>query len=140
MSCFQVSDAHIDALVQARNLVNKKAFAHLCDKMTDVELGRWLVRANMESVFARYNGRHDSAVNEAEIAAYEPGPRRAWTIVELLKAVHVYAYQANEIRDWEASDVRRFCEELTALLIPCLPEWDALPWGIPTSPLPEIVR
>ncbi len=134
MSCFAVSPAHISALVQARSLVNRARYggAGLCETMNDHELGQWLTRENARSVYTRYEGRHNTAPDEAWIASYryDRGADKPRTVVELLKAVQCFEQQTNEIPDWEASDVRRFCAELFALLVPCLPGWDAAPWGI----------
>ena len=130
MSSFQVSTAHIDALVAARNLVNRTQHAHLCDSMNDDQLGRFLIRANLDSLAAQYR----DPVDEAEIAAYRFNPvttaARKHSVVQLMKAAQCFAYQSCEVENWDTCDAKKFCDQLNALLIGCLPGYDEAAWGI----------
>jgi hypothetical protein len=125
MSAFQVSNAHIDALVHARSFCR---YGQLLAGKTDTDVGQLLIRENMRSLAFRYR---DQPVNEKAIARYSfRGVRKSFTVVELIKAVHCYQYQACEHDGWEASDAARYCLDLLDVLVHALTGYSEAAWGI----------
>lgn len=131
MSAFQVSNAHINALVRARAVASKgNNWMRLESEMTDTDLGRMLLRENMASVACRY-AHKGFTVDEFELSAYRASrPAREFSVVELLKALDCYEYQACEHNGWKGSRAATFCADLRTALIKCLPGYDDAPWGI----------
>ena len=71
------------------------------------------------------------AEERAEREAYRFAPSEVigLSVIEKIKAVHCYMYQASEHDAWEKSDARAFCKRLETALIHELPGYDAAPWG-----------
>lgn len=86
-------------------------------------VGVMLLAQNRRSVDFRYD--------ETEIEdLYTHGPSSPRTVVELIKAIDCYEYQACETPDWEQTEAYRFCEVLRRALTHDLEGWDEAPWGI----------
>lgn len=155
MSAFQVSDAHICALVTGaqadlHNMIPQPDWRTLAERFPTVfsdmvgrrvytgqsmaktfpdSLGRALIVANIDSVNARYPERADPAGDAAELLAFK---HIAVTLepASLIKQVHCYAYQASERDDWESCWAQAFCRKLETVTIARLPGYEAAPWGI----------
>lgn len=131
MSAFLVSKKHIDALVFARQL--HPHYRASGPALSDDDLGRMLWRENMASLNARYR----DAIDEATLAEYrfeivgaDIYRGRRLEIVDFIKAVHCYQYQACEHDGWERSEAARYCEGLLSMLTHRLPGYDDSPWGL----------
>jgi hypothetical protein len=130
MSAFQVSNAHIHVLVAAHARASK--YGRIAETMTDDELGQLFIRENMRSMSARYR----DSVDEVEIAAYHYDPRhRPLSIVEMIKAIHCYTYQACEHDEWTESKAHKFCDRILNSLTHEIPGYDQAPWGFEPSHL-----
>jgi hypothetical protein len=57
-------------------------------------------------------------------------PRRSYSPVEILSALHCYEYQSCENPEWESSEAFQFCEALRDRMIRSLPGYDDAPWEI----------
>jgi len=128
MSAFLVSKTHIDALVWARNIVNRR-HGHVFLDMSDSDFGRMLWRENMASLAARYR----DPINKESLAAYAYMPSqtvRSLPTIALVKSIDCYEYQACEREAWQESQARAACEAIYASLVHMLPGYDAAPWGI----------
>src|SRR3954469_4524849 len=107
------------------------------------ELGRALWLANAESILARYPATEEQpgdgrtrypdmwpdGENFASVLAY----RHALVerpVVELIKALHHFDYQASEPEGYAASWCNKFVEGLERILVRSLPGYDAAPFGI----------
>jgi hypothetical protein len=121
MSAFIVSNHHIDALVYARELCARDL--RTWPDKTPTEVGRALLRENMASTAARYPKHADMQVDETAIEAYAYHAPAPYTlpIVQLLKALDCYEYQACEHDGWVDSSARALCHGLRRLLIQRLP-------------------
>lgn len=110
-----------------------RGWRHVCAD----ELGRALWLANADSIAARYPGEGEGGTRYPDMwpeggFAAVLGYRHARVdrpVVEVLKAVHCFAYQASEVHGWGESWAKRFCDELEAILIRALPGYDGAPWG-----------
>lgn len=133
MSAFMQSTEHIDALVHAGYKANALPLA-----TSATEMGEILLLENAKSMNHRYRLSERAPdelaeyVAQAETYRYEPTAyRRAYSPVEILKAVRGYEYQACEHPEWEASAAREFCVRLTAAMVGKLPGYDAADtWSI----------
>mgnify|MGYP001575503402 CR=1 FL=1 len=97
-------------------------------------LGQMLAAQNAASVRHRYedaDGRGmipswaDAFYEYTPIPPLDPPP----TVVELLKVIDCYEYQACETPGWPDTEAFQFCETLRARLTSLLPGYDAAPWG-----------
>ena len=136
MSAFQVSKKHIDVLVAARAL---NRFGMRSDERpSDDETGAMLLRENMRSLAARYpNDTPLDEMSEAAISTYRfdrgmlaQVTMRQISVVEIIKAIHCYEYQACEHDGWAGSDARRYCAELMQICTHALPGYAEAAWGI----------
>lgn len=111
------------------------------------ELGRALVLANLDSLQARYPGDGEGGLRHPDLlGGYTVAELLSFRnalverpVVELVKAVHCFAYQACEVSNWETCWAKRFCDELESVLVRNLPGYDAAPWGFndPENGAPE---
>lgn len=145
-SAYLVSKKHIDVIVAARhpskpgaeNLPrpSKDAWAGtVFDHMNDNALGQMLWDENQKSVSSRYSGSRPEVRKDMNVGEPAPRyrfnmPREKLTHAVVLKAIHCYEYQACEHEGWSSSDAKKYCEELTNVLIKCLPGYEEAPWGI----------
>lgn len=144
MSAFVVSEAHINALACAmiygptprarwHRIWSDQAEAFRTSDMDTQAtlLGRLLLAENFRSVDHRYPAGAPSAEDRAaEARLFVEARTESRSLVELLKAVSCYEYQACEHPGWEGSQAARLCEALRGQLIAALPGWEAAPWGI----------
>ena len=93
-----------------------------------------LAAQNAASVRHRYKDADDEGVipswadqfyEYTPIPPLDPPP----TVVELLKAVACYEYQACETDGWPDTEAFQFCEALRHGLIRLLPGFGDAPWG-----------
>lgn len=135
MSCFIVSDEHINTLVTyavANNLVKRRAAS---------TVARLLFNENVRSFVARYNGRHMEDVPKTiKYKATLP----EYSHVAIVKQCNCYDYQACETSDYEQSAAAAFVTKIrkAALKAAGLPEgttsdalygtpaYEAAPWGL----------
>lgn len=91
--------------------------------LVDTNAGAYLVcNASAEPTYYEYT--------------YSQPVRTDWEVLDVLKAVGCYEYQACEAPDWEGSDAQRICQKLTKALILRLPGFDDSPWGIESDSVP----
>jgi hypothetical protein len=50
--------------------------------------------------------------------------------VQVIKAIHCFAYQARNVSDWESCWAKRVCDALERAAVNALPGYDEAPWGI----------
>ena len=138
MSCFIVSDAHIDALVTAARLArdfyfNDPSETSFCrpggtdrkilGPVDAQQVGQMLVNWNYKSVNARYN-------DSTEPHEYKFNLSTDWKASEIIKACHCYAYQSCEAKNWETSPAYSFIKSLESHMVRNLPGYDEAPWEI----------
>lgn len=88
-------------------------------------VGVMLMAQNRRSMDFRYD-----ETEIEDLYTHEPSTPR--TVVELLKAIDCYEYQACETPDWEVTEAYRFCEALRRELTYHLPGWGQAAWAIDT--------
>lgn len=130
MSVFIVSERHIDYMLSAaRDFFHEGEF----DYLGVPAMAAKLERANVESFAHRYP-RDAGTVTLPDPSAPTREPRLLRrgkvTIVQTIKAVQCYEYQACEWPAWEGSDAQRFCVRLMGAAIMNLVGYDGAAWGI----------
>lgn len=149
MSAYVVEAEHINVLLWAgrygfrrpgRNLTwvydNPTRVNQLTEDNLD-QTGQMLVDANTASVNHCY---FDNPVHEAYEYHYTRPLHTSWSIVEVLKALQCYEYQASEPRNWQHTEAYAFCRELQDMLTQAFPGYDPAPWGITRISLPAAYR
>lgn len=109
------------------------------DLMGADSLGQLLAIQNAASLRARYDDADASGMipDWADSGYHYIAPGGcSLTVVELLKAIICYEYQACETDDWDDSEAALFCETLHSLLIRFLPGYDGAPWEW----TPEVIK
>ena len=151
MSAFEVSNTHIDALVNAALRGDRHgplswyfgeiewdgdidhynaALAKARREVTRENAETWgavLLAENRASVNYRYT---EDEIEAPYIFTEIPGHLGALDAVAILKAIRCYAYQACEHPEWKASEARAFCDALTVQMINMLPGYDAAKWEV----------
>lgn len=133
MSCFIVSEQHIDFLITA-------AVTHgLLDESSPLALKiavLKLERENQASVDNRYP-HIPAADRNMRTVTPERAPRllgrRDRTLVtpiQILKAIECYVYQSSEHEGWKTSEARDFCDHLRDYVIKTLPGYDDAAWSL----------
>jgi hypothetical protein len=144
MSAFVVSKEHIDYLVHAAMAAPRRScngYVMTLDGLhVDTEsdaVGRALWEENARSVAYRYQRPYDNLPGPIDfdheaLARYRCPcwPEMPFEPVVALKALTCYEYQSCEHPEWNASPVKRFCDELRSWLMQALPGYDAAPWEI----------
>jgi hypothetical protein len=101
------------------------------DHTTATEVGEMLVRANVESLRARYGDEDlDHLVDAYE---YRRPRFTDWSHAEVLKAINCYEYQACEVPGWRDTQAAIFCDALRGAIIRALPGYETAPWRIDRS-------
>jgi len=130
MSCYLVSDDHINALISWAQW-NKVTFRVLVgDGSVTIDydaVRQELRRTNEESYHTRY-AHLDGISKEHEPVKGKSGP--ALPVIEILKLCNCYDYQACEFDGWEASDAYAFMRELRSHVVRALPGYEQAPWSI----------
>ena len=141
MSAFVVSTEHVNALI-ARAVKGDHygplKYYHAGD-WHDVgqdpdAAGQMLTDANVDAVGTRYEDA-DLTDLPGSIGAEYLIPFKfdrqmyAPPVVESLKLINCYEYQASELNDWHDSEAKSFCDALTHKLIGMLPGYDEAPWA-----------
>lgn len=142
MSAYVVHDEHIAALIHLaldhwRHL-QESTFRYQWDQRTfevtaenATEVGMMLLAENYRSVNHLYSDNPDPLPG-APFAYVRP--RRDLTVVEALKAIDGYEYQACETADWRDSQACAFIDRLRARIIARVPGYrDAETWAITAS-------
>ena len=108
--------------------------------MSDTELGRELLKENLNSVAFRYG----LDLTPDELAAPESyeyhRPRLAVTPVQTLKAAQCLEYQSCEHPGWADSLACNILAHLTSEATQRLPGMDSALWAISRQSLPEALR
>lgn len=138
MSAYMVSKAHIDALVllaiEGPTGVRPGSwyapyFGNPSSKVTREtahEVGQLLVNTNVDSLDARYPGRHNSLRYPY---VFNPNAKRL-VVVEAFKAIKGYEYQACEHEAWISSEAYHLMHALYSRLAHYLPGYDDAPWTL----------
>lgn len=158
MSAFLHEHHHIDALVHAALPTPSESFYvhHRSLKQTIPgratpypgfriftyddrdELGRILLRANYDSLAARYGDSDE--VDEAAIKAYRFRIPATFSPVDILKALGSYEYQCNETDGWYSSLAAAICNDLRSDVCRSLPGWEESDaWTIHDEGRPNVV-
>jgi hypothetical protein len=119
MSCFLVSQKHIDTLISCAAFRYGLSYRHK-RKRHDVSdpqsVGEMLYNQNVCSTIMRYGDR--------SLVWYKYKRFRPVFFmppVAVLKALHCYQYQACETSDWEETQAYAFCRALERALVQELP-------------------
>ena len=100
------------------------------------DVGRFLVAENLRSIRHRYPDtaqRPEATPGPADpywkndYAYRDPGYRLS--VVEALKAIDCYEYQACEHPEWRRSEARRFCDSLRGSVVGALPGYWQANWS-----------
>lgn len=95
--------------------------------VTATEIGRMLAQENAASLGARYGDEP-----EPWVLGYEYPTRQLQSmvpgVVEGLRLIDCYEYQACEHEGWYSSEAYRYCDALRRALIGHLPGYDEAPW------------
>lgn len=95
------------------------------------QLGQGLWRANWDSLEARYRDRAgDLFGNGAELALYRAKPVARIDVVNVLKQLDCFDYQACEVSDYAGSWAAEVTRILRKEAIRRLPGYDDAPWGV----------
>ena len=149
MSAYVVEAEHINVLLWAAHKGFRKPLGNLTwiydnpirvHQLTDDNLdqvGQMLVDANTASVNYCY---FNHPVQEPYEYRYTRPLHTSWSVVEVLKALQCYEYQACEPKDWQHTEAYAFCRELQNMLIQALHGYDPAPWGITRISLPAAYR
>ena len=132
MSAFQVSPAHINAMITAGVILGRRQGGlswqwsnptRLAKLAGDEDrIGQVLTDENARSVAYRYNEPAEEIT--FSYSPFGPVP----TPVETIKLCNCYRYQACETPDYEKSEAAAFVTMLRELAIACLPGYEDAPW------------
>jgi hypothetical protein len=129
MSCFVVSNAHIDALV---SVTQRNGFSYYYDgdwkgrnNTTAAKIGQILLNQNLRSYNSRY--RED---NKPVSYGYPCQKVFNYSTVELLKACNCYDYQACETHDYEKTEAKAIITAIKEHLIRELDGYEDADWEI----------
>jgi hypothetical protein len=131
---WMVSDAHIDALVNAWVRFDQ-GHSVTCDgedeghtfrltSQTATRLGQKLLAEYRCDANDRDNKDDGAPTYRFTPMTEDPDP------VVILKLISYYERQSCGHRGWETSEARKFCEDLRLACIRALPGYDAAPWRI----------
>lgn len=137
MSCYRVSDEHINVMVWAIGAYGVGApqvwdgteYLPAAMPAERARIGRILAEANAASVNRRYDEERETRYRWAEPAS------TMWTPVEIIKACDGYAYQACEAPDWEHCRAKRITDAIRNTAIHALGGYEAAPWEITRAAL-----
>lgn len=135
MSAFEVSKAHIDAMISAALELDSLSqtlswYGGNPSRKYEVtwenaeQWGATLVAENRASVNYRYE---EEELEDFYTFTRCPGP---FDPVAVIKITRCYMYQACEHPQWEDSEARALCEALILKMIYALPGYDEAPWAI----------
>lgn len=140
MSCFVISPDHLDQLLEAYYQSQFQRQNFLIVEYADETLrnaATYLLYANHQAYRERYDEDYD--VFEA-CKSYDLGSRtlnlsrqRKFSLeelVQILKLVQCYEYQAIEWEKYEESTARTICTNITQWAITQLPGWGDAKWSI----------
>lgn len=134
MSCFIVSEFHVEYLVSAwAHYEHEVCHRDLPDADARAAAALMLETENHRSYVHRYMHRND---NPPPPVVRAPRLMRRELIdpVWVLKSIACYEYQACETPDWPESQAYEWCQALRLLAINALPGYDDAPWGIDSVP------
>lgn len=124
MSCFIVSDTHINTLVHY--IIDWANY----DKMTREEIGNALLEANYESYREQYN-EEDLETPKYTTSFQQNNPAiTTLSPVKVLKACRCFDYQAREFGGWKDSVAYKLIDELIGEAIWSLPGYEDADWEL----------
>lgn len=121
MSCFVVSDYHVDALVSWAEIHNSSGLRLFGDAPA---LAAALAAANRAAYKDRYGEEGDTK------PAYIPRDVRRMSPVQVLKACNCLDYQCSDWTLWEHSISRRALDIIKDLAVSRLPGYDEADWAL----------
>jgi hypothetical protein len=135
MSAFEVSKAHIDAMISAAlapDSLNQPLSWYGGNPTRQFEVtwenaeqwGLTLVAENRASVNSRYE---EEEIEDLYTFTRHLGP---FDPIAVIKITRCYMYQACEHPEWEASEAHALCKALILKMIYALPGYDEAPWAI----------
>ena len=136
MSCYQVSDLHINVLVSwaadicGSNMVSyywKQRGRREKIRGDEKRIASVLFAENVRSVNARYQGIDKAHGFKFKRVSFGYSPISA---VEIIKACHGYAYQACEADGWEQSEAFAILDGIQDAAMRALPGYDEAAWEI----------
>ena len=137
MSCFIVSNNHINALLTFANsnmskiiINNDKYLLFLCDQVDDLQS---LAQLLLDENYRQYNIRYRNEGGEAPEVNFEFFKKNQ-SLIEIIKACQCLQYQYAESDDYNQTDAYLIVEQIktTALMkyLNGLSEYEKAPWGI----------
>ena len=121
MSCFVVSDFHVDAIVSWAEMHNSSAVRLFGDAAA-------LAAANRAAYQDRYGEEGDTK------PAYIPRNVRGMSPVQVLKACDCLAYQCSDWTLWENSKACRALDWIKDFAVSRLPGYDEAAWTLEDIP------
>ena len=136
MSCFIVSNDHLDAILNFCKVHSGPRVNNFPDGMRfDEELtniGRQLMQVNIAAFRSAYQGRHCEDLPTEDYQYTRPA--RVLTPIEFYKAVDCLAYQCCDWPDWDQSSYRPLLESWQRKALHLLPkfteQYDAAAWSL----------
>lgn len=146
MSCFVVSDAHLNALIATAVYGPKDAQEHVRRGLWRVwfrhesnyarlecadKIGQMLLGENLKSYAFNYPSEADPE-DDAKTAAFYRfhASAQPLTRVQALKAIFCLEYQSNSHEEWETSDAANFLQSLRLQIIESLPGYEEAAYSI----------
>jgi hypothetical protein len=144
VSCFVVSDAHLNALIATAIYGPKDAQEHVHRGLWHVwydrkhaaldcadKIGQMLLAANLKSYGGHYPSEADPDGDAKRAAAYRfPVSVEPLARIQALKAIFCLEYQSDAYEDWETSDAARFLQRLRLQVIESLPGYEDAAYDI----------
>lgn len=128
MSAFVLSQKHINVLTSAWSIYNLK-YAYnpqtrKSEDLTPTQVGKILLKQNVCSVNYRYNEKEP-----VPPFRYDPfGP--PYSLVQILKALDCYDYQACETPDYQGTLAASIVNTIRSRIIKMLPGYEEADWEI----------
>lgn len=154
MSAFYVGSDHIDAMLSAalrahggvwvpRSLTNDTPHIRNPDRALMSRIGALLLRANVDSLKARYPGSWHELLWGAEPDQFRFRHDMHWLNrappAHVAKLCDCFDYQSCEHEGWDGSEAARWSAWLREAAWRMTPEYDAGPWGY-KRPAPQLVK
>ena len=121
MSCFVVSDFHVDALVSWAVAHRAPAFPRA---MSPSALAAALAEANRAAYRERYGEQCEDAARYVARRAVDISP------VQIIKACDCLDYQCCDWSGWEASTAKQLLDRIRQHAVGLLPGYDEAAWAL----------
>lgn len=131
MSCFVVSDAHINALItyaalHPQSKVQVPNQPELND-LTGAQWGQWMRDENERAYRHRYGHRTDLG---EPLPYHHQWDTHTYTPVEIIKLATSFRYQLAEAEDWAETPAAKLAECIIDIAITELPGYEQAPWEV----------